>query len=278
VDDGSTDGSADIIQRHLLPCIKLVRLRKNYGQSAAMAAGIEAAAGEFIVTMDADLQNDPADIPMMLEVLLRGKWDVVAGIRKHRQDGLLLRKIPSNLANRLIRNSTGIFLHDYGCTLKIFRREFARNLGLYGHLHRFIPVLAAVQGARMTEVEVRHHPRISGQSKYGMGRSVLVISDLIFILFLQKYFQRPMHIFGPIGLLMFLTGSAMSLYLLMLKIGGERIGQRPLLVISVMLILAGLQFIFFGIITEILMRTYYESQHKRSYHVREVVTYNAVLT
>lgn len=278
VDDGSTDGSADIIQRHLLPGIKLVKLRKNYGQSAAMAAGIEEAAGEFIATMDADLQNDPADIPMMLEELLQGKWDVVAGIRKDRKDGLFLRKIPSRIANRLIRNSTGVFFHDYGCTLKVFRREFAKNLGLYGHLHRFIPVLAAVQGARMTEVEVKHHPRVNGKSKYGMGRSVLVISDLIFILFLQKYFQRPMHVFGPIGLLMFLSGSVMNLYLLILKIGGERIGQRPLLIIGVMLILAGLQFVLFGIITEILIRTYYESQHKRSYQVREVVMYNDVLT
>lgn len=270
VDDGSTDRSVAIIRQNLKQDMKLVVLRRNYGQSAAMAAGIGVASGEYIATMDADLQNDASDIPMMLQQLISEDWDLVAGMRAKRRDGLLLRKIPSILANKIIRGSTGVTLHDYGCTLKVFKGEIARNLGLYGDMHRFIPVLAALQGARMTEVPVKHHPRIHGKSKYGIGRTFRVMSDLLLILFMQKYFQRPMHIFGPVGLLLFSAGVVINIYLLIDKLAGNRIGNRPLLILGVILLLTGLQLILFGIIAEVLMRTYYESQHKKAYLVRNI--------
>ena len=270
VDDGSTDDSVAVIKQYLQPHMKLVILRKNYGQSAAMAAGIDAATGEFIATMDADLQNDPSDIPFMLDKMIAEDWDLVAGIRAHRQDNVI-RKIPSRIANKIIRTTTGVTLHDYGCTLKVFRRDIAKNLGLYGDMHRFIPVLAAVQGTKMTEVPVKHHPRIHGKSKYGMGRTFRVMSDLLLILFMQKYFQRPMHIFGPAGLLSFFAGILVNIYLLILKIQGAQIGNRPLLILGVILLLAGLQLILFGFVAEILMRTYYESQHKKAYRIRSVI-------
>lgn len=274
VDDGSTDSSVKIIKENLLPEIKLIVLRKNYGQSAAMAAGIDAAKGEYIVTMDADLQNDPSDIPIMLEKLRTENWELVAGIRANRKDARI-RKIPSRIANKLIRTTTGVTLHDYGCTLKIFRRDIAKNLELYGDMHRFIPVLAALQGAKMTEMPVKHHPRIHGKSKYGMGRIIKVMSDLLLVLFMQKYFQRPMHIFGPVGLLLFFFGFLINIYLLIIKLGGARIGNRPLLILGVILLLAGLQLILFGIVAEILMRTYYESQHKKAFRIRSVFEYNS---
>ncbi len=274
VDDGSTDGSAKIIKENLGPDMKLIVLRKNYGQSAAMAAGIDAASGEFIVTMDADLQNDPTDIPIMLEKMRAEDWELVAGIRANRKDNII-RKIPSRIANKLIRSTTGVTLHDYGCTLKIFRRDVAKNLGLYGDMHRFIPVLAALQGAKMTEIPVKHHPRIHEKSKYGMGRIIKVMSDLLLILFMQKYFQRPMHIFGPAGLLLFFLGILINVYLLIVKLGGGQIGNRPLLMLGVILLLAGLQLILFGFVAEILMRTYYESQHKKAFRIRSVIHYNS---
>jgi glycosyltransferase involved in cell wall biosynthesis len=274
VDDGSMDASVKIIKENLLPNIKLIVLRKNYGQSAAMAAGIDAAKGDYIVTMDADLQNDPSDIPIMLEKLLSENWELVAGIRTNRKD-TRIRKIPSRIANKLIRTTTRVTLHDYGCTLKIFRREIAKNLDLYGDMHRFIPVLAALQGAKMTEMPVKHHPRIHGKSKYGMGRIIKVMSDLLLVLFMQKYFQRPMHIFGPVGLVLFFLGFLINIYLLIIKLTGEKIGNRPLLILGVILLLAGLQLILFGIVAEILMRTYYESQHKKAFRIRSIIEYNS---
>ena len=276
VDDGSTDKSVAIIKKYIEPDTKLVVLRKNYGQSAAMAAGIAAANGRYIATMDADLQNDPDDITAMLDKLIAGNWELVAGIRKNRQDKLLGRRLPSKIANKLIRNATGVTLHDYGCTLKIFTSDLARNLGLYGDLHRFIPVLAALQGASMTEMEVKHHPRIYGKSKYGMGRTVKVMSDLLLILFMQKYFQRPMHFFGPIGLLLFFAGMAINIYLGIAKLAGAEIGNRPLLILGVIFLLGGLQLILFGILAEVLMRIYYESQNKRTYRIRTIITSNSV--
>ncbi|MGZ8550711.1 MAG: glycosyltransferase family 2 protein [Chitinophagaceae bacterium] len=275
VDDGSTDSSVAIIKKHLQPHIKLVVLRKNYGQSAAMAAGIAAAQGQYIATMDADLQNDPSDIPAMLDKLVAENWELVAGIRKKRQDKLIGRKLPSLVANKQIRNATGVTLHDYGCTLKVFTGEIAKNLELYGDMHRFIPVLAALQGASMTEMEVKHHPRVYGKSKYGIGRTIKVLSDLLLILFMQKYFQRPMHFFGPVGLLFLVTGIAINIYLGIDKLTGAEIGNRPLLILGVIFLLGGLQLILFGILAEILMRTYYESQSKKTYRIRSVVTYNS---
>ena len=270
VDDGSKDKTIEKVKQHLGTDTKLVTLMKNYGQSAAMAAGIQAAEGEYIATMDGDLQNDPDDIPMMLKKLQDEEWDLVAGVRQKRQDGMLLRKIPSKIANALIRQSTKVRLHDYGCTLKVFDARIAKNLGLYGELHRFIPELAALQGARMTEVPVKHHARIHGVSKYGIGRTSKVASDLVLMIFRLKYFQKPMHFFGPIGFLFLFSGIIINLYLLVLKIQGERIGDRPLLILGVILLLAGLLLLLFGIQTDIMMRTYYESQNKLPYQVRKI--------
>lgn len=274
VDDGSRDDTVKEVKAHAYAEVRLMVLNKNYGQTTAMAAGIQEARGEYIVTMDGDLQNDPRDIPMLLELAEAGPWDVVAGQRLHRQDGLMLRKIPSGIANSLIRSMTKVRLHDYGCTLKLFRQDVAKDLGLYGELHRFIPVLAAMQGARMTEVAVTHHPRIHGVSKYGLGRTVRVMSDLLFVVFFQKYFQRPMHLFGPPGILLFLAGALINLYLLVEKVLGHRIGTRPLLILGVILLLAGLQIILFGFVAEILMRIYYESQSKSNYKVKEIFRVN----
>ncbi|HPM32437.1 MAG TPA: glycosyltransferase family 2 protein [Chryseolinea sp.] len=274
VDDGSTDATVTRIKQLADNRTRLISLNRNYGQTAAMAAGIDHAQGEYIVTMDGDLQNDPTDIPSMLFKLKSEGWDVVAGTRKNRQDGALLRKLPSKLANQLIRKLTGVHIQDYGCTLKIFTKEIAHKLGLYGELHRFIPILAVLQGGRITDVDVKHHARIHGQSKYGIGRTFKVMSDLVLMIFFQKYFRRPIHLFGPIGIISFAIGLAINFYLLTLKILGHDIWGRPLLLLGVSLVLAGIQFITFGLIAELIMRTYYESQNKKIYNVREVYTGN----
>lgn len=235
-----------------------------------MSAGIQQSGGKYIATMDGDLQNDPTDIPFMLEKLKKERWDVVAGNRKNRQDGTLLRKIPSKIANRLIASLTGVHIRDYGCTLKIFKSETAKNLSLYGDLHRFIPILAVVEGGRIADVDVNHHPRKFGKSKYGLGRTFKVMSDLILMVFFQKYFKRPIHLFGPLGLICFSIGSAISLYLLIIKVMGNEIWGRPILILGITLVLAGIQFLTFGIIAELVMRVYYESQNKKIYNIREV--------
>ncbi|WP_348970709.1 glycosyltransferase [Chondrinema litorale] len=270
VDDGSTDSTVSRIKSLENSRIKLLIFYKNYGQTSAMSAGIEAASGDYIVTMDGDLQNDPSDIPLMLEKLLREEWDVVAGRRLNRKDGMFVRKIPSKIANSLIRKLTDIRINDYGCTLKIFKKEIAKDLGLYGELHRFIPVLAHLQGARIAEMNVKHHPRIHGSSKYGLGRTFKVMSDLMLMVFMKKYLQKPIHLLGPIGFLSFSVGSIINLYLLIAKIAGQDIWGRPLLILGITLLLAGIQFITFGFIMEMNMRTYYESSDKKTYRIREV--------
>jgi len=270
VDDGSTDRTLEVAKRLADSRTKIVILKKNFGQTAAMAAGIDEASGDYIVTLDGDLQNDPSDIPVMLSMLKSENWDIVAGNRKNRKDGALLRKIPSKIANRLIRNLTGVTIRDYGCTLKVFRKDVAKNLELYGELHRFIPLLAALQGARITDMDVKHHPRAFGQSKYGLGRTFKVLSDLMLLAFFQKYFKRPIHFFGPLGLLCLALGGAINLYLLIVKIMGEDIWGRPILILGVTLLLAGIQFLTFGLIAELVMRTYYESQKKKTYTIKEV--------
>lgn len=268
VDDGSTDLTVKNVLSAQDSRVRLVVLQRNYGQTTAMSAGIAEAKGEYVVTLDGDLQNDPSDIPHMLKLAEEQGYELVAGIRRKRQDGMFLRKIPSRIANAMIRRITGVYLHDYGCTLKVFKREIAKNLGLYGELHRFIPVLAKMQGAHMTEVDVKHHPRIHGKSKYGLGRTFKVMSDLMLMVFFQKYFSRPMHLFGPVGLLMLFAGIVINSYLLVLKILGNDIGGRPLLILGAILLLGGLQIIIFGFMAEIMMRTYYESQHKPNYLVK----------
>ena len=270
VDDGSSDNTVARLQTLLNKDLKIIELQKNYGQSSALAAGIDAAQGEYIVTLDGDLQNDPSDIPMMLEMAESGEWDLVAGIRKNRKDGVFLRKIPSKLANFIIRSSTGVKMKDYGCTLKVFKSDIAKSLGLYGELHRFIPVLAALDGARITQLDVKHHARQHGKSKYGIGRTFRVISDLLLVLFFKKYMQKPMHLFGNLGLLMLLLGIVINIYLLTLKILGHDIWGRPLLILGVILLIAGIQFITVGIAAELQMRTYYESQKKKPYRIRRV--------
>ncbi|UII21048.1 glycosyltransferase family 2 protein [Fulvivirga ligni] len=270
VDDGSTDGTVRNIRKHADEHVKLVIFNKNYGQTTAIAAGIDYASGDYIITMDGDLQNDPTDIPVMLEKLEAEGWDVVAGYRKNRQDGMLLRKIPSKLANALIRKLSGVHIRDYGCTLKIFTKQAAKELDLYGELHRFIPILAKLKGAKITEMAVKHHPRIHGTSKYGIGRTFKVISDLILMLFYQKYFRRPIHLFGPLGIIALAVGGLINFYLLVEKLLGKDIWGRPLLILGVLILLAGIQFITFGLIAELMMRIYYESQNKKTYSIKDI--------
>ncbi|MEH0154899.1 glycosyltransferase family 2 protein [Limibacter armeniacum] len=269
VDDGSSDQTVERVKSISDKRVNLVVFTKNYGQTTALAAGIDYAKGKYIVTMDGDLQNDPSDIPMMLKKLKEENWDVVAGRRANRQDGALLRKLPSKLANAMIRRMTGVYLKDYGCTLRVFRSHIAKNLGLYGELHRYIPVLIQMQGGRTTEVDVKHHARIHGSSKYGLGRTTKVISDLFLMVFLQKYMQKPIHLFGLLGLLSFAVGGGINMYLLIVKLMGQDIWGRPLLILGVTLLLAGIQFLFFGVMAELLIRIYFESQNKKTYLVRE---------
>ena len=270
VDDGSTDKTVAQVLTHSDDRTILVQLRKNYGQSTAMTAGIDHSTGRYVALLDGDLQNDPADIPDMLDLLVKEDWDVVAGNRKNRKDGMFLRKIPSRIANALIRRMTGVYIKDYGCTLKLFRREIAEELGLYGELHRFIPVLAKLQGARITQVDVKHHARQFGKSKYGINRTFKVMADLILMVFFRKYLQKPMHLFGTIGFVSFGLGLLINLYLLVIKIMGHDIWNRPLLILGLILVLGGIQLVTIGIIADINIRTYFESQNKKTYTVRKV--------
>ena len=270
VDDGSTDKTKQQVLNSADERTVLVELRKNYGQSTAMTAGIDYSTGRYIALLDGDLQNDPNDIPGMLDLLKREDWDVVAGNRKNRKDGMFLRKIPSKIANALIRRMTGVYIKDYGCTLKVFRREIAEELNLYGELHRFIPVIAKMQGARITQVDVKHHPRKFGKSKYGIGRTFRVLSDLVLMLFFRRYIQKPMHLFGTIGFISLGIGIIINLYLLVLKIMGHDIWGKPLLILGLIFLLGGIQLITIGILAEISVRTYFESQNKKTYTVRKV--------
>lgn len=276
VDDGSKDGSADFLKQQATERtdLKAVLLRRNYGQTAAMAAGFKYATGKAIVTLDADLQNDPADIPALLAKLDAG-YDLVSGWRKQRQDAALTRLLPSKIANKLIGITTGVKLHDYGCSLKAYRSELVADMNLYGELHRFLPALAFIEGARIGEMPVRHHARRFGRSKYGLWRTFRVLMDLLTISFMKKFLTRPMHVFGLFGLLSLVLGTAIGLYLTFLKLGlGQSIGNRPLLILSVLLFITGVQLFCFGLLAELLMRTYHESQGRPIYRVREVVGHN----
>ncbi|MEJ7822794.1 MAG: glycosyltransferase family 2 protein [Chitinophagaceae bacterium] len=274
VDDGSTDATRKRIKEAIQEAnddrLVLVELKKNYGQSTAMTAGIDHTKGKYIVLLDGDLQNDPADIPFMLDLLKKEDWDVVAGNRKDRKDGMFLRKIPSKIANYFIRRWTKVYIKDYGCTLKIFKREIAEDLGLYGELHRFIPVLAAMQGARITQVDVKHHARKYGKSKYGLGRTFRVMSDLVTMIFFRRYIQKPMHLFGTMGFISLFIGFIINIYLLVLKILGHDIWGKPLLILGLIFLLGGIQLITIGIIAEISVRTYFEASNKKTYQVRKV--------
>lgn len=275
IEDGSTDRTVSEVKKYANSRTKLIIFNRNFGQTTALAAGIDMAIGEYIATMDGDLQNDPTDIPVMLQKAIDEEWDVVAGRRANRKDGFVLRKIPSKIANWVIRNTTKVYLNDYGCTLRVYKAGIAQGMGLYGELHRFIPVLAKQQGARMTEMDVKHHPRIHGESKYGLSRTFKVMSDLILMLFFQKYFQRPIHLFGGIGIISFLIGFLINIYLLVLKVMGEDIWGRPIMILGFILVLGGIQFVTTGIIAEIIVRTYFESQDKKTYTIKSV--YQGVL-
>jgi glycosyltransferase involved in cell wall biosynthesis len=276
VDDGSTDGSAELLkeQAQVRTDLKAVILRRNYGQTAAMAAGFNYAIGQAVVTLDADLQNDPADIPILLAKLDEG-YDLVSGWRQNRQDGAINRLLPSKIANWLIRRTTSVHIHDYGCSLKAYRTELVADMNLYGELHRFLPALAYIEGARITELPVRHHPRRFGQSKYGISRTFRVLMDLLTILFMKKFLTRPMHVFGLLGLLSMVSGSGIGIYLTFVKLFFHvDIGNRPLLILAVLLLVTGVQLFCFGLLAELLMRTYHESQGRPIYRVREVVAKN----
>jgi glycosyltransferase involved in cell wall biosynthesis len=267
VDDGSTDSTKTKIKEQLNEKIVLLELKKNYGQSAAMTAGIDYSSGEYIALMDGDLQNDPDDIPFMLEKIKAEDWDIVAGNRAKRKDGIFLRKIPSKIANAIIRILAKTNIHDFGCTLKVFKRDIALELNLHGELHRFIPLIASFSGARITQVDVKHHPRQSGKTKYGLNRTFRVISDLIMLLFFKRYSQKPMHFFGMLGIVCFFLGSVINLYLLGLKVlMGYNIGGRPLLILGIFLLVSGIQFISIGILLEA------TSNSKKSYSIHKVYT------
>lgn len=272
VDDGSTDGSTELLKElgQKRDDLRSIILRRNYGQTAAMAAGFRFAQGNVIITLDGDLQNDPADIPILIAKLNEG-YDLVSGWRKHRQDATLTRKIPSQIANWLIGQVTGVKVHDYGCSLKAYRAELVADMNLYGELHRFLPALAFIEGARITEIPVQHHPRKFGKSKYGLDRTFRVVMDLMTVFFMRKFLTRPMHVFGTMGFVSIVLGVAIGLYLTSLKLGfGESI-NRPLLTLAVVLLLAGVQLFSFGLLAELLMRTYHESQGRPIYRVREVI-------
>jgi glycosyltransferase involved in cell wall biosynthesis len=272
VDDGSEDGSAERLEALAAgrPWLHPVYLKRNYGQSTALQAGFDIAQGEIVVTLDADLQNDPAEIPRLVGILEgNDDIDVVSGWRKNRQDNAVSRTLPSRMANALISRVTGVRLHDYGCALKAYRRQIISDLRLYGEQHRFIPALAADVGARILEVEVGHRPRVAGRSKYGIDRTARVILDLLWITFLLRFLHRPIHAFGGLGLAFGAAGGAILAWLAFDKLAlGHDIGGRPLLLLGLLLTLVGVQFVATGVLGELLIRVYHEPQGRRQYLLR----------
>jgi glycosyltransferase involved in cell wall biosynthesis len=271
VDDGSTDGSHGCLSELAASDerVKVVRLRRNFGQTAALLAGIDHACGDVLVTMDGDLQNEPGDIPALLRKLDEG-FDVVLGQRVNRQDSFFIRTFPSRIANWLIRKVTGVPFLDFGCTMRAMRREVAESLPLYGEMHRFVPALAQQGGARLAQIPVHHHPRLAGKTKYGISRTIRVLLDLMTIQFLNRYVTRPMHLFGTIGMLLMLLGLASLVATVAMRFAQDvHMTRNPLLLLTVMLELCGVQFISTGLLGELLARTYFESQDKPPYQVRE---------
>ena len=273
VDDGSRDGTFAVLSR-LQPSdatLNVIRLKRNFGQTAALAAGLAYAKGNIVVLMDGDGQNDPADIPALLAKIEEGN-DLVAGWRFDRQDPFLSRRLPSMIANHLISWTTKVKLHDYGCTLKAMRKEIAKELRLYGEMHRFIPAIAYERGAQIAELKVNHRPRLRGKSKYGITRTLRVVLDLLTVKFLNSYSTRPAHVFGPIGVFSGGTGFLIALYLTAQKfLYNVDIGSRPLLLLSILLIFIGFQFVTMGLLGEMLARTYHESQDRTVYVIGEVL-------
>jgi glycosyltransferase involved in cell wall biosynthesis len=273
VDDGSVDQTFAVLSKlqREQPTMKVVRLKRNFGQTAAVAAGLTYARGEIVILMDGDGQNDPADIPALLAKLAEGN-DLVAGWRFKRRDPFLRRRLPSMIANRLISWTTRVKLHDYGCTLKAMRKEIAKNLKLYGEMHRFIPAIAFERGARIAELKVNHRPRLRGQSQYGITRTLRVVLDLLTVKFMISYSTRPSHVFGPIGILSGMGGFLIAIYLTIQKwVYDLEIGGRPLLLLAILLIFIGFQFVTMGLLGEMLARTYHESQDRPVFVVGEIL-------
>ena len=273
VNDGSTDGSLarlrEINSRDQR--WRIITFRRNFGQTAAFSAGFDYARGDVVITMDADLQNDPAGIPLLLDKMAEG-YDVVSGWRKDRHDAYLSRRVPSMIANRLVSRASGVPLHDYGCSLKAYRSEVIKSIRLYGQMHRFVPAVAAWMGVTVAEVPVPHRARQYGKSKYGIDRTLRVMLDLITVRFMLGYMTRPLHLFGGIGMLSTGLGVLLGLYMVFVKlVQGQNIGSRPLLSLSVLLVIIGVQFIGMGLLAELIVRTYYEATDKRIYVVREVL-------
>ena len=274
IDDGSSDTSVDVLEQLSRndENVLVVALRRNFGQTAAMSAGFDHASGDIIITMDGDLQNDPHDIPDMVAKLNNG-YDVVTGWRHDRKDPFLSRKLPSMLANKLISRITGVGLHDYGCTLKAFRREVTENIHLYGEMHRFIPAIASGMGISFTEVKVNHRARRFGTSKYGISRTIRVVLDLVTVKFLLSYATRPLHVFGTVGVLSAGIGFIIAFIMTLQRFfAGVALANRPLLLLAVLLIFMGVQFITMGLLAELVVRTYHESQQKPIYYVRRIIS------
>lgn len=272
VDDGSSDRTLNLLEeiqkadRNVL----VLSLRRNFGQTAAFAAGFDFARGDIVITMDGDLQNDPKDIPRLLDAIR--DYDLVSGWRKKRKDTFLTRRLPSMIANWLISKVTGVKLHDYGCSLKAYRRDVVKNLRLYGEMHRFIPAVASWYGVRVAEIETAHHPRLRGKSKYGISRTIKVLLDLITVKFLQSFSTKPMQFFGPMGMIFGIAGVGISLYLSIEKLfKGVNIGGRPLLLLGALLIIVGVQFVGMGLLGEMLVRVYHESQKKPIYAIKKIL-------
>jgi len=271
VNDGSKDNTHQVLKQLTLKIkeLSVISLRKNYGQTAAMSAGFDNSKGDIVITLDGDLQNDPNDIPLLIAEINDG-FDLVCGWRFDRKDKLINRKIPSKIANKLIAQVTGLKLHDYGCSLKAFKKEIIEDIKLYGELHRFLPVLANIEGARIKEIKVNHRSRQYGSSKYGIDRTFRVLMDLLTVWFMTKFLTRPMYGFGFVGIISIFFSLGISSYLIVLKIMGENIGNRPLLMFALILGIAGVQLFSFGLLSELLIRTYHESQSRPIYRIRSI--------
>ena len=275
VNDGSQDTTSNVLDELTIKIkeLSVISLRTNYGQTAAMAAGFDNSNGEVVITLDGDLQNDPTDIPKLISHINEG-YDLICGWRYDRKDKLINRRIPSKIANKLIANVTGLKLHDYGCSLKAFKKEILDDIKLYGELHRFLPVLAKIEGAKIKEIKVNHRSRKYGSSKYGIDRTFRVLMDLLTVWFMTKFLTRPMYGFGFVGIISILVSLGMTSYLFIVKILGEDIGNRPMLMFALILGIAGVQLFSFGLLSELLIRTYHESQNRPIYRIRKIQTKN----
>ena len=271
INDGSLDNTYKVLEELTLRIkeLSVITLRKNYGQTAAIAAGFDNSKGDIVITLDGDLQNDPNDIPRLIKEINKG-YDLICGWRFDRKDNLINRKIPSKIANKLIAKVTGLKLHDYGCSLKAYKKEIIDDIQLYGELHRFLPVLANIEGARIKEIKVNHRSRKYGSSKYGIDRTFRVLMDLLTVWFMTKFLTRPMYGFGFVGIISIFISLSMSSYLFFIKILGNDIGNRPMLMFALILGIAGVQLFSFGLLSELLIRTYHESQNRPIYRIREI--------